>query len=334
LLAGAAAVLLGIVGGLWLTPGRDRDEPAVAERSERADASSESRAADPAAIPSSGAGGAYRSPEAASVERALTSVRTDYAQGGASAVAGQARACFDSLARTPGYAELDYCLAYDAYGAALARRLAQGQPLPAGSWFAETETRALRVAQSVIGEQGDAAARLLDIRRLTVAAAADNPAQRTQTATAPQAPPTERAVPPERAAPRPTEVAAADQAPRRSEPARPAPEPRPREPLSTPVLAPVQRVAVEPIAPRARPSFNCRYARSPSERLVCSDPVLAAADWRLHNAFEQAKVSGADPRALRAEQDRWLAARDAAAPDPRAVLQVYETRIDELAALY
>jgi uncharacterized protein len=84
----------------------------------------------------------------------------------------------------------------------------------------------------------------------------------------------------------------------------------------------------------ARPSFNCRNARSTSERMVCSDPVLAAADWRLHNVFERAWANTSDRRALRAEQDRWLRAREGAAPDPGAVLQVYEARIDELSATY
>ena len=68
--------------------------------------------------------------------------------------------------------------------------------------------------------------------------------------------------------------------------------------------------------------------------MVCSDPVLAAADWRLHNTFERAMAESPSPRDLRRQQDRWLAAREAAAPDPRAVLQVYETRIDELNARY
>jgi uncharacterized protein len=60
--------------------------------------------------------------------------------------------------------------------------------------------------------------------------------------------------------------------------------------------------------------------------------VLAAADWRLHNVFERAMAESPNPRRLRAEQDRWLAAREAAAPDPGAVLGVYEERIDQLAA--
>jgi hypothetical protein len=336
LLAGAAAILLGVVGGLWLQPGRDRAETDETATTTTTTTETATAPADPAAA--TVIAGAYRNPEAASVERALVSVRADYASGGASAVAAQARACFDSLARAPGYGELDYCLAYDAYGAALARRLAQGQPLPAGSWFAETEQRALRTAQTVIGTNGDPAARLLDIRRLTVAVASANPAERTETASARPQPQPQAAAPVDRAVPRPVEVARAQTAPEpRLAPIPPfAPEPRtapraprPPEPVAAP---PVQRVVIA--TPRARPSFNCRNARTSAEQLVCSDPVLAAADWRLHNAFEQASAQSPSPRALRLEQDRWLAVREAAAPDPRAVLDVYEQRIDELTRGY
>lgn len=330
LFAGAAAVALGVLGGLLLSPKREDDAPV--ERVEAAATETRTEAA-PAAVASvpaitiAAAREPYRNPEAAAVERALISVRTDFAAGGASAVARQAQACFASLARAPSYVELDYCLAYDAYGAALARRLAQGQSLPAGSWFADAEGRALRTAQAVVAGQGDAAARLLDIRRLTVQVAAANPAR-----TGEAEPRVVEATPPRIVTAEAPTLPRAEIAPEPPQPLEPRIAPRPSEPSPAPRPS---EAAVAPTATGgARPSFNCRYARSRSERLVCSDPVLAAADWRLHNVFERAMAQTSDPRALRAEQDRWLAAREGAAPDPRAVLQVYETRIDELAASY
>jgi hypothetical protein len=333
--------LLGIVGGLWLTPGRDREDRAETTTSTTTETAS-TTPVDPAAP--TAIAGAYRNPDAASVERALVSVRSDFAAGGLTTVSGQSRACFDSLARTPGYAELDYCVAYDAYGAALAKRLAQGQPLPDGSWFAETEERALRTAQTVVGTRGDPAARLLDIRRLTVAVAANNPAERTQIAAAQpgrkraQAEPRPQAAP--RAEPRPSRSRARSRGLppcRRSRPGRlrrrshVACRPRPSRGSS------LRRRRCS--ASRSRPRAPGRAStvvtpRTSAERLVCSDPVLAAADWRLHNAFEQASAQTDRPGALRREQDRWLAAREAAAPDPRAVLDVYEQRIDELSRNY
>jgi uncharacterized protein len=64
--------------------------------------------------------------------------------------------------------------------------------------------------------------------------------------------------------------------------------------------------------------------------MVCSEPELADADRRLNAAYEDAIASGADRASLRLEQDRWLAVREGAAPDPNAVRDVYERRIQEL----
>jgi uncharacterized protein len=90
--------------------------------------------------------------------------------------------------------------------------------------------------------------------------------------------------------------------------------------------------AARPQAGRG-PSFNCRYARSVSERLVCDDPRLAALDRRLNAAYEDAIAAGVSRRRLRAEQDNWLLTREHAAPDPDAVEDAYRRRIEELRAL-
>ena len=126
----------------------------------------------------------------------------------------------------------------------------------------------------------------------------------------------------------------------------------PRQPV-TPILPPAtqpptsaaptpnqQRVAPPPRTPvvsrpaprqRARPSFNCRYARTPSERMVCVDPSLAAADRRLARAYGEAIQAGVPERVLRRQQDIWLGARDSAARyGPEDVARVYEARIAEL----
>ena len=80
-----------------------------------------------------------------------------------------------------------------------------------------------------------------------------------------------------------------------------------------------------------RPSFNCRYARTTSERMICVDPNLAAADRRLAQAYSQAVASGIPERVLRRQQDEWLGAREAAARyGPRDVERVYNARIAEL----
>ena len=135
-------------------------------------------------------------------------------------------------------------------------------------------------------------------------------------------------------------------APQRARPERP---PVPAQPA--PVYGPEQNVVddesgfemVEPSATRMEtrraaiparsfsPSFDCRYARSRAEQLVCADPDLAAADRRLARAYAEA-VRGGYPRdELRQDQDRWLRAREQAARyDADAVAEVYEERTAEL----
>jgi hypothetical protein len=117
---------------------------------------------------------------------------------------------------------------------------------------------------------------------------------------------------------------------------RPQPQPQPRAQVEVTDTRDVEPAAYEdaPYPPRreyvARPSFNCRYARSRAEQMVCEDPRLAAYDRRLARAFRRAVDNGASYGRLRAQQDRWLAARERAAVSPAAVGMVYQQRIDEL----
>jgi uncharacterized protein YecT (DUF1311 family) len=85
----------------------------------------------------------------------------------------------------------------------------------------------------------------------------------------------------------------------------------------------------------ADPASDCRAAGSAAEQLVCEDPALSRADWRLQQAYDRAMRSGAIPaRDLRDEQQDWMAIReDAARRSPFAVRRLYEQRIDELNAL-
>jgi len=140
---------------------------------------------------------------------------------------------------------------------------------------------------------------------------------------APAPPPTAAYIPgpppplPE-AARAPADAAPAD-APRSNAQPAPAVRPAPVEP---------QRFAQAP----ARAGFDCSGARTPAEAMVCEDPDLAAADREMSRAYRRALQSGAaPPAALRADQRDWLAIReDAARHSRRAVMQIYQQRIDEL----
>ena len=121
---------------------------------------------------------------------------------------------------------------------------------------------------------------------------------------------------------------------------RPSPRPRPVPTYRTapPAPAPARppaRSAADPPRERpraaARPSFNCSYARSRVERMVCSDPELARADRAMSSSF-YAALANADPdarRALRASRDRFLAFRDRCG-SAGCIAQAYADRTEEI----
>lgn len=114
-------------------------------------------------------------------------------------------------------------------------------------------------------------------------------------------------------------------------PPEPAPQPGPslaEAPEAPPLAAEDLR---QPASLAFSPSFDCRRARTPAERVVCADPVLAEADQELAAAYDQARAAGVPDWRLERQQRRWLRAREDAARDaPDAVAQVYAARIAEL----
>jgi uncharacterized protein YecT (DUF1311 family) len=69
----------------------------------------------------------------------------------------------------------------------------------------------------------------------------------------------------------------------------------------------------------------------PGEALVCGDPALGAAQRRLNRIYQEAVAAGVPQATLEQQQQRWLAARAAAAREaPWAVREVYQARIAEL----
>ncbi|HSV01699.1 MAG TPA: lysozyme inhibitor LprI family protein [Phenylobacterium sp.] len=99
--------------------------------------------------------------------------------------------------------------------------------------------------------------------------------------------------------------------------AKPAPEPPPRPLKGTASI----RLASAP---------RCVSA-DPGEALACADPQLSSAERRMNRAYQQAEAAGVPPAELRRQQQRWVAARAAAAREaPWAVRDVYQARIAEL----
>jgi hypothetical protein len=84
---------------------------------------------------------------------------------------------------------------------------------------------------------------------------------------------------------------------------------------------------------RPLPSFNCSYAQTLVEQVICAEPGLAAKDLRMALLYEQR--GGSRYRPVDAQQWRWLAGREACGRAPRAVIerciaQSYDARIAEL----
>lgn len=102
----------------------------------------------------------------------------------------------------------------------------------------------------------------------------------------------------------------------------------------TPARAEVRQARAAPEKPaRVRlASAPSRCASSdPGEALTCGDPNLSAADRRLTRAYRDAEAAGVPAATLERQQQRWRAARAAAAREaPWAVREVYQARIAEL----
>lgn len=139
-----------------------------------------------------------------------------------------------------------------------------------------------------------------------------------------------------RPAARPTQVAAAE--PQAAPPVaeRPAPPPPPPPPPSVarPAPAPTRTAAAPAPAPQrasTAPSFNCRVARSRSERLVCSSDRLASLDRQMSSQFYSALSRGNERQRadLRRSRDRFLAYRERCG-DESCVAQAYLDRMDEI----
>jgi len=103
-------------------------------------------------------------------------------------------------------------------------------------------------------------------------------------------------------------------------------EPQPRS------VPPPPEVRPAPSRPAAvAPSFDCRRARSSSERMVCGSSRLAALDRDMAALFYAAMddSSRRTREALRGTRDRFLAYRERC-PNEACVAQAYSDRMDEI----
>jgi hypothetical protein len=110
----AAAVLLGVVFALLMRPDLDRNrETTVAQRGAAQEGGREQLSFDvkPAREP-------YRAPDRDAISQAYSQAAKVFATEGVSGLARYGLECFRTLERRTTYRQLDYCLAFDAFGAA------------------------------------------------------------------------------------------------------------------------------------------------------------------------------------------------------------------------
>jgi hypothetical protein len=124
-------------------------------------------------------------------------------------------------------------------------------------------------------------------------------------------------------------------------PAAATPLPAPREappppppPVPAPAPAPPPAAAPRPESNgrvTVRPSFNCRYARTRTEKMVCTSPRLAALDREMASLF-YALMAGADPGTrshLRRSRDAFLSRREGCGSEG-CIDSAYRSRMAEL----
>lgn len=105
-----------------------------------------------------------------------------------------------------------------------------------------------------------------------------------------------------------------------------------------PAVAPLP--APEPVAAEAParvepqgPSYDCDRARTAAERMICGSPELAALDRNMAAELEAAVAAGHSAQELARDQASWRRRREKAAPDPRAVADIYRQRIGQLRSM-
>ncbi len=89
-------------------------------------------------------------------------------------------------------------------------------------------------------------------------------------------------------------------------------------------------IALSSRAPAA--SFDCRRARAPVEKMICSDEQLSELDARLARSYRHAVDAAADPTALKAAQRTWLQTERSKCIDVACLKQAYQQRLTALDA--
>lgn len=107
--------------------------------------------------------------------------------------------------------------------------------------------------------------------------------------------------------------------------------PDPGSDLAPPPIVVTRGLGAEPESATSNPSFNCRYARTRGELLVCGSDRLATQDRRMADLYASAMAyaDGGTRRLLARSRDAFLTYRDRCL-DTSCVAEAYEGRMREI----
>jgi uncharacterized protein len=95
-------------------------------------------------------------------------------------------------------------------------------------------------------------------------------------------------------------------------------------------------IALATAMPAHAQSFNCNYAKTPDEVMICQSPKLSELDQKLATIYFDL-INNLDlrtQRRLKAEQSLWLRRRMSCGYNGSCIEWAYRTRIDELEARF
>jgi uncharacterized protein len=79
-------------------------------------------------------------------------------------------------------------------------------------------------------------------------------------------------------------------------------------------------------------SFDCAKAKTPVEKMICSDAALSELDGRLASAYRRALGLASNPEALKVEQRAWLTNERRKCADVACLRRSYQQRLTALEA--
>lgn len=102
--------------------------------------------------------------------------------------------------------------------------------------------------------------------------------------------------------------------------------------MKTPAACLLAAAGLALATPADAASFNCRYAKLPSEVAICNSARLSGLDEEMAQLYFRLtnQAPGRAVRQIKNEQTNWLARRNSCGYDTSCLIHSYNRRIDRL----